>query len=160
MMASAAFCRASLAKRRAGAAARPIRSPPMTWRAGRGMESEAAAADRGATDKAVAGLLFQGCLRRWEAAALRWADVQGYYPLRNCWCAICADANLGSLCLHDLRHTPASQAIMPGENLPLVSKLLGHRRHRTTAGYAHLADAHLVEAAEKIGKKIAKAMVS
>ena len=45
-------------------------------RTGRGMESEAAAADRGATDKAIAGLLFQGGLRRSEAAALRWADVQ------------------------------------------------------------------------------------
>ena len=39
---------------------------------------------------------------------------------------------------------------MSGENLPLVGKLLGHRRHRTTAGYAHLADAYLVEAAEKV----------
>ena len=45
-------------------------------RTGRGMESEAAAADRGATDKALAGLLFQGGLRRSEAAALRWGDVQ------------------------------------------------------------------------------------
>ena len=45
-------------------------------RTGRGMESEAAAADRGAIDKAIAGLLFQGGLRRSEAAALRWADVQ------------------------------------------------------------------------------------
>ena len=41
---------------------------------------------------------------------------------------------------------------MSGENLPLVGKLLGHWRHRTTAGYAHLADGHLVEAAEKVGK--------
>ena len=44
---------------------------------------------------------------------------------------------------------------MSGENLPLVGKLLGHRRHRTTAGYAHLADGHLVEAAEKVGNIIA-----
>ena len=44
-------------------------------RTGRGMESEAAAADRGATHKAIAGL-FQGGLRRSEAAALRWGDVQ------------------------------------------------------------------------------------
>ena len=43
---------------------------------------------------------------------------------------------------------------MSGENLPL----LGHRRHRTTAGYAHLADAHLVEIAEKVGSIIAGAM--
>ena len=34
----------------------------------------------------------------------------------------------------------------------------GHRRHRTTAGYAHLANAHLVEAADKIGAIIASAM--
>ena len=47
---------------------------------------------------------------------------------------------------------------MAGENLPLVGKLLGHRRHRTAEGYAHLADAHLVEAAEKVGSVIADAM--
>ena len=42
---------------------------------------------------------------------------------------------------------------MSGDNLPLVGKLLGHRRHETTAGYAHLADDHLVEAAETVGEK-------
>ena len=47
---------------------------------------------------------------------------------------------------------------MAGENLPLLGKLLGHRRHRTTAEYAHLADAHLVEAAEKVGSILGKAM--
>ena len=47
---------------------------------------------------------------------------------------------------------------MAGENLPLVGKLLVHRRHRTTAGYAHLADAHLVETAEKVGSVVAEAM--
>ena len=47
---------------------------------------------------------------------------------------------------------------MSGEGLPLVGRLLGHARHRTTAGYAHLADAHLVEAAEKVGRLIAEAM--
>ena len=47
---------------------------------------------------------------------------------------------------------------MAGENLPLVGKPLGHRRHRTTAAYAHVADAHLVAAAEKVGAAIAEAM--
>ena len=42
--------------------------------------------------------------------------------------------------------------------LSLVGRLLGHRRHRTTAGYAHLADSHLVEAAERVGSIIAEAM--
>ncbi|MYH39112.1 MAG: tyrosine-type recombinase/integrase, partial [Rhodospirillaceae bacterium] len=62
--------------------------------------------------------------------------------------------------LHDLRHTAASQAVMAGENLPQVGKLLGHKRHRATAGYAHLADGHLVEAAEKVGRAIFDAMHS
>lgn len=42
--------------------------------------------------------------------------------------------------LYDLRHTAASQVVMAGENLPLLGKLLGHRKHRTTAGYAHVDD--------------------
>ena len=88
----------------------------------------------------------------------RHAQGRGIWILTNCWRTACADARLGRLRLHDLRHTAASQAVMAGENLPLVGKLLGHRRHRTTAGYAHLADAHLVEAAEKVGRIIARAM--
>ena len=88
----------------------------------------------------------------------RHAGGRGDWSLTNCWRTVCADAGLGRLRLHDLRHTAASQAVMAGENLPLVGKLLGHRRHRTTAGYAHLADAHLVEAAEKVGRIIAEAM--
>ena len=75
-----------------------------------------------------------------------------------CWQAVCGDANLGKVRLHDLRHTAASHAVMSAENLPLVGKLLGHRRHETTAGYAHLADGDLVETAEKVGSLIADAM--
>ena len=74
------------------------------------------------------------------------------------WQAICADAKLGKLRLHDLRHSAASQAVMAGEGLSQVGKLLGHRQHRTTANYAHLADAHLVTAAEKVGHIVARAM--
>ena len=88
----------------------------------------------------------------------RRAEGRGVWVLTNCWRTVCADAKLGRLRLHDLRHTAASQAVMAGENLPLVGKLLGHRRHKTTAGYAHLADGHLVETAEKVGSLIACAM--
>ena len=50
---------------------------------------------------------------------------------------------------------------MPLQGLPLAfGRFLGHNRHRTTAGYAPLADAHLVEAAEKVGAIIATAMTS
>ena len=89
----------------------------------------------------------------------RYAEGRGQYSLATCWRTVCADATLGRLRLHDLRHTAASHAVMSGENLPLVvGKLLGHRRHLTTAGYAHLADGYLVEAAEKVGRTIAKPM--
>ena len=88
----------------------------------------------------------------------RYAEGRGAYSLATCWRAVCADAKLASLRLHDLRHTAASQAVMGGEGLALVGRILGHQRHRTTAGYAHLADAHLVEAAEKVGNIIADAM--
>ena len=87
-----------------------------------------------------------------------YAHGKGYESMRNCWRAVCDHASLGRLRLHDLRHTAASQAVMAGENLPLVGKLLGHKRHRTTAGYAHLADGHLVEAAERVGSLVAEAM--
>ena len=90
----------------------------------------------------------------------RHAEGRGAYSLAACWRAVCEDAKLGSLRLHDLRHTAASQAVMSGEGLPLVGRLLGHNRHRTTSGYAHLSDAHLVEAAEKVGAAIAAAIQS
>lgn len=67
---------------------------------------------------------------------------------------------LDRLHLRDLRHTAARQGIMAGENLPLLDNLLnllGHRRHRTTGGYAHVTDAHLVEAAEKVGAFVSRA---
>ena len=90
----------------------------------------------------------------------RHAEGRGLWILTNCWRTVCADARLGRLRLHDLGHSAASHAVMSGENLPLVGRLLGHRRHETTAGYAHLADEHLVEAAEKVGRKFAEAMLS
>ena len=88
----------------------------------------------------------------------RYAEGRGQYSLSTRWRAVCADAKLGRRRLHDLRHTMASQAVMAGENLPQVGKLLGHRCHRTTAAYAHLADGHLVETAERVGSLIAEAM--
>ena len=94
--------------------------------------------------------MLTGC--RWsEVLNLRWRDI-GDDALNL------ADAKLGGLRLHDLRHTAASQAVMAGANLPLVGKLLRHRRHRTTAGYANLSDAHLLEAVETVGTIIDTAM--
>ena len=61
--------------------------------------------------------------------------------------AIAADARL-----HDLRHTHASHAIMNGESLHMARKLLGHQRAGNTNRYAHLDDATLRQASERVAK--------
>ena len=40
---------------------------------------------------------------------------------------------------------------MAGESFALIGRLLGRRRRRTTASYAHLTDTHLIGAADRIG---------
>ncbi|MDD9983380.1 MAG: site-specific integrase [Gammaproteobacteria bacterium] len=62
--------------------------------------------------------------------------------LRNideAWRAIRERAGLGSVRIHDLRHSYASRALALGESLPVIGKLLGHGQLETTARYAHLA---------------------
>lgn len=71
--------------------------------------------------------------------------------LQKSWRRIRERANLQDLRIHDLRHTFASQAVMNGTPLALVSKLLGHSKIATTMRYAHLADAELAKASEGIG---------
>lgn len=57
------------------------------------------------------------------------------------------------------KHHEVRDDAVPGLMLR-VGKLLGRRRHRTTAGYAHLADGHLIETAEHVGSIIAEAMAA
>ncbi len=72
--------------------------------------------------------------------------------LQKSWRRIRKKAGLDDLRIHDLRHTFASQAVMNGTPLALVSKLLGHAKITTTMRYAHLADSELLEASEGIGE--------
>ena len=63
-------------------------------------------------------------------------------PLRNFqypWEILRARAGLEDVRIHDLRHSFASRALALGESLSMIGELLGHRRVRTTARYAHLA---------------------
>ena len=60
--------------------------------------------------------------------------------------------------LHDLRHTFASHAVLQGVPLPVVSRLLGHKRPSMTLRYAHVADREVEAAAERIGMAIARAL--
>ena len=53
--------------------------------------------------------------------------------------------------LHDLRHSYASQCVMAGVPLPVVSRLLGHSQCSMTLRYAHVSDTDVANAAERIG---------
>ena len=68
--------------------------------------------------------------------------------------AIRREAGIEDCRLHDLRHTLASQAVMNGVPVPVVSRLLGHSSVSMTLRYAHLGDRDVEEAAERVGQYI------
>ena len=80
---------------------------------------------------------------------LKWKEVTLWYHVRE-------EAGIEDVRLHDLRHSHASQAVLQGGPLPMVSKLLGHRHLSMTLRYTHVADREVEAAAERIGKAIAR----
>ena len=76
--------------------------------------------------------------------------------LGNAWRLLRARAGLPDVRLHDLRHSVASRALALGEELPMIGKLLGHRRIESTVRYAHLARSAVREAAERVANSLAE----
>ncbi len=74
------------------------------------------------------------------------------------WRSVRKRAGLEDVRLHDLRHTFASHAVLQGIPLPVVSRLLGHKRPSMTLRYAHVGDRETEAAAERIGAAIARAL--
>ena len=71
--------------------------------------------------------------------------------LGDAWSRIRTVAGLKDVRLHDLRHTYASAAVMSGETVLTVGRLLGHRDPETTLKYAHHAQAEAERAAAAMG---------
>jgi integrase len=71
--------------------------------------------------------------------------------LKRPWAAVCKEAGLEGLRLHDLRHSFASVGAGAGMGLPILGKLLGHSQASTTQRYAHLASDPMHAAVEQIG---------
>ena len=74
------------------------------------------------------------------------------------WYSVRRQAGIEDVRLHDLRHTFASHAVLRGIPLPVVSRLLGHKRPSMTLRYAHVGDRETEAAAERIGAAIARAI--
>ncbi|QJB70313.1 MULTISPECIES: tyrosine-type recombinase/integrase [Parasphingorhabdus] len=67
------------------------------------------------------------------------------------WANFREEIGLKDVRLHDLRHNYASFAARGSETLPMIGKLLGHAAINSTQRYAHLDDATLLEASNRIG---------
>ena len=82
-----------------------------------------------------------------DPARPRTGDLGLWYHVRR-------EVGIEDCRLHDLRHTHASQAVMTGVPVPVVSRLLGHSNVSTTFRYAHLGDRDVEAAAERVGQHI------
>ena len=78
--------------------------------------------------------------------------------LQKPWRRVRKAAGLDDVRIHDLRHRFASEAVMGGESLPMVGRILGHTQAQTTARCAHLADDPLQRASERIASSVKQAM--
>ena len=74
--------------------------------------------------------------------------------LDQIWARLRRRAGLKDVRIHDCRHSYASRALAIGEGLPMIGKLLGHRKVTTTARYAHLARDTEKASAVKVGGSI------
>ena len=80
------------------------------------------------------------------------------HDLKRPWEAIRHRAALGPIRLHDLRHTFGATGAGSNLGLPVIGKLLGHKRAETTSRYAHIAADPLKTAADAIAAKLAAKM--
>ena len=71
------------------------------------------------------------------------------------WHRVRAEANLSDVRLHDLRHSYASIALLHGETVLTIGKLLGHHDPATTLKYIHLSDAAVRDAVKAVAPVLA-----
>ena len=102
--------------------------------------------------------------RRMSQGEGPWVFPSGTCPSRPqgdglyLWYVVRRTAGFEDVRLHDLRHTVATHAVMQGIPLPIVARLLGHRRSDMTLRYTHVGDAEVKATAERIGQAIALLM--
>lgn len=75
------------------------------------------------------------------------------------WQRVRVLADIADVRIHDLRHTFASYAVLEGYPLPMVAKLLGHKRISSTLRYMHVSERHVIEAVDTLGAVITEMLV-
>ena len=75
--------------------------------------------------------------------------------LNSFWFQAREEAGIDDVRLHDLRHSYASMALLNGESIRTVGRLLGHERASTTLKYAHLSDTTVREAVDALAPVLA-----
>ena len=88
---------------------------------------------------------------QWVFPSVRTGEAVCMSTVDYFWRRLRSEAFLQDVRLHDLRHSFASIAVMNGENILTVGRLLGHNDPGTTLKYTHLAHDAVAEAAETVG---------
>ncbi len=88
---------------------------------------------------------------RWVFPSRRTDGPVSKPVVQRFWQRVRSEAELDDVRLHDARHTYASIAIMAGETVPIVGRLLGHNDTATTLKYTHLAETVMRGAADSMG---------
>ena len=85
---------------------------------------------------------------RWVFPAGGWRAPWNW--LDGFWNRVRSEADLNDVRLHDTRHSYASTALLSGETIRTVGRLLGHEQATTTLKYAHLSDTTVRDAVEDL----------
>ena len=80
----------------------------------------------------------------------RWGNLDHLSDITGFWRDVRTEAGLRDVRPHDLRHTYASIALMHGETVLTIGRLLGHDHPGTTLKYTNFADAAAREAVDAV----------
>ncbi|MYE60328.1 MAG: tyrosine-type recombinase/integrase [Alphaproteobacteria bacterium] len=90
---------------------------------------------------------------RWVFPVQDWRAPEEW--LDGFWSQLRDEADIADVRLHDFRHSYASMALLSGESIRAVGRLLGHEKPSTTLKYAHLSDASVREAVDALAPVLA-----
>ena len=75
-----------------------------------------------------------------------------YQGVKSAWRRLRAEACVEGFRFHDFRHNVGTKLLRQTGNLKLVQRALNHANLATTARYAHVLDADVADALERLGK--------